>query len=163
MYNIGGCRAMNGGASFTRKVSVCVNGFYGNKWWCWYLAFAFVGKYQITTQTQTSSVNRASVTMHEFIPKRIHQRQECIPVGCVPPAAVDVPGKVGSPPDTPLGNRPPPEQTPPGADPPPWTEFLTYACENITLPQTSFAGGKYTGQRSVASLAFKWCALKEHG
>ena len=25
---------------------------------------------------------------------------------------------------------------------PPWTEFLTYASENITLPQTSFAGGK---------------------
>ena len=24
-----------------------------------------------------------------------------------------------------------------------WTEFLTHACENITLPQTSFAGGKY--------------------
>ena len=29
-----------------------------------------------------------------------------------------------------------------GADPPPWTEFLTHASENITLPQTSFAGGK---------------------
>ena len=26
-------------------------------------------------------------------------------------------------------------------DPPPWTEFLTHASENITLPQTSFAGG----------------------
>ena len=25
--------------------------------------------------------------------------------------------------------------------PPPWTEFLTHATENITLPQTSFAGG----------------------
>ena len=25
---------------------------------------------------------------------------------------------------------------------PVWTEFLTHACENITLPQTSFAGGK---------------------
>ena len=24
---------------------------------------------------------------------------------------------------------------------PPWTEFLTHASENITLPQTSFAGG----------------------
>ena len=28
------------------------------------------------------------------------------------------------------------------ADSPPWTEFLTHATENITLPQTSFAGGK---------------------
>ena len=27
--------------------------------------------------------------------------------------------------------------------PPPWTEFLTHASENITLPQTSFAGGKF--------------------
>ena len=26
---------------------------------------------------------------------------------------------------------------------PPWTEWLTHASENITLPQTSFAGGKY--------------------
>ena len=26
---------------------------------------------------------------------------------------------------------------------PPWTEFLTHTTENITLPQTSFAGGKY--------------------
>ena len=26
--------------------------------------------------------------------------------------------------------------------PPPWTEFLTHTTENITLPQTSFAGGK---------------------
>ena len=25
---------------------------------------------------------------------------------------------------------------------PPWTEWLTDRCKNITLPQTSFAGGK---------------------
>ena len=24
-----------------------------------------------------------------------------------------------------------------------WTEWLAHACENITLPQTSFAGGNY--------------------
>ena len=30
----------------------------------------------------------------------------------------------------------------PGIPTPPWTEFLTYASENITLPQTSFAGSK---------------------
>ena len=29
----------------------------------------------------------------------------------------------------------------PRQTPPPWTEFLTHATENITLPQTSFAGG----------------------
>ena len=27
--------------------------------------------------------------------------------------------------------------------PPPWIEFVTHATENITLPQTSFAGGNY--------------------
>ena len=29
----------------------------------------------------------------------------------------------------------------PGQVLPPWTEFLTHASQNITLPQTSFAGG----------------------
>ena len=31
-----------------------------------------------------------------------------------------------------------------GFPPSPWTEFLTHASENITLPQTSFAGGNKT-------------------
>ena len=31
---------------------------------------------------------------------------------------------------------------------PPWTEFLTHTSENITLPQTSFAGGKNSIHRS---------------
>ena len=30
---------------------------------------------------------------------------------------------------------------------PPWTEFLTHASENITLPQTSFAGGNNKSSR----------------
>ena len=36
-------------------------------------------------------------------------------------------------------------------DPPLWTEFLTHTCENITLPQTSFAGGKkvYIGKSNL--------------
>ena len=34
---------------------------------------------------------------------------------------------------------------PPGCRPP-WTEGMTHACENITLPQTSFAGGKNSAQ-----------------
>ena len=47
----------------------------------------------------------------------------------------------------PLGYGPgasPPEQASPPLDQPPspWTEFLTHASKNITLPQTSFAGGK---------------------
>ena len=38
--------------------------------------------------------------------------------------------------------------------PPPWTEFLTHASENITLPQTSFAGGNDTlfGVRNLFAL-----------
>ena len=73
--------------------------------------------------------------------------QECIPVGCVPSAAVAVSG--GGSPHPPGTGSPPWEQaplppgagTPPRAVPPPWTETLTHATENITLPQTSFAGG----------------------
>ena len=53
--------------------------------------------------------------------------QECIPVGCVPPACW---------PD-PVVSRGGSAQAPPR-----WTERMTYAWENITLPQTSFASGK---------------------
>ena len=79
-------------------------------------------------------------------------RQECIPVGCVPYArSSSHPGeglhRAPRRADTPLGADPPGpgtpwEQTPPPDQAPPlWTEFLTHASENITLPQTSFAGG----------------------
>ena len=64
-------------------------------------------------------------------------KQECIPVGCVPSAAVAVfpathapclahPHHVRSP------NHACPSTT---HAPPLWTEFLTHACENITFPQ----------------------------
>ena len=50
---------------------------------------------------------------------------------------------------TPPGSRHPP----PRPDPHPlWTEFLTHASENITLPQTSFAGGNDVT---------KWHAVKD--
>ena len=57
----------------------------------------------------------------------------------------------------------PPGQT--GSDiiqrppPPPWTEWLTHACENITLPQTSFAGGKYASihSPSLVTSVCSWC------
>ena len=82
-------------------------------------------------------------------------KQECIPVGCVPPALSacwDTPPGCG-PGDTPRcgpGDTPPrvwawkhpppdPPTSPLGVD----LEFLTHASENITLPQTSFAGGKH--------------------
>ena len=91
-------------------------------------------------------------------------KQECIPVGCVPPAAVavcwgvsasvhagihppglglDTPPGVGldSPPGVGLDTPWPDPPTSPlglglGLDTPPlWIEFLTHASENITLPQ----------------------------
>ena len=39
--------------------------------------------------------------------------------------------------------------------PSPWTEWLTRACENITLRQTSFAGGKNLESQSVEEEGFK--------
>ena len=52
------------------------------------------------------------------------KKQECIPVGCVPPAAVDITGGLHAPPGAdPPGRHPPPEQAPPRPDPPqlpPW-------------------------------------------
>ena len=56
-------------------------------------------------------------TKHKMATKHIHE-QECIPVGCVPPAL----NRRGvSLTETPCGQ--------------------TDACENITLPQISFVGG----------------------
>ena len=107
--------------------------------------------------------------------------QEGIPVGCVPPSAVAVWGGVSTPPgQIPLNFplvwawRPPPWPDPPqlppwqwawkcardagilhpprSRHPPPWTEFLTHACENIALPQTSFAGGNYVHQEFIMVL-----------
>ena len=102
-----------------------------------------------------------------YIPIKVQEtkeKQECIPVGCVPPArwpylaecsarggvcsrGVSAPGGVCSGgcllpggvcswggmwhPSMHWGRH----------APPPWTEFLTHAYGNITLPQTSFAGG----------------------
>ena len=82
--------------------------------------------------------------------------QECIPVGCVPSAAVAVGGGVSSP-GTPPDHAPPgpctsrtmhtpgtmhttrPDHAPPCGQ--------TQACKHITLPQTSFAGGKNLGPK----------------
>ena len=40
--------------------------------------------------------------------------------------------------------------------PPLWTEFLTHACENITLPQTSFAIGNYNSLKNGAMMHKGW-------
>ena len=141
-------------------------------------------------------------------------KQECIPVGCVPPAAgvgclpqcmLGYPPGVGL--ETPPGQtpqclpwvwawRPPPGQTPQlphwvwawrparhagipppgylqdmleyhlqcmlGYHPPPWTEFLTHASENITLPKTLFAGGKDQRCRSQKVVTLTVCPNKPY-
>ena len=97
----------------------------------------------------------------------IKKKQECIPVGCVPPARYCM---GGSPWQRPPGHRSP-RQRPSWTETPwtetPWTENpldrdppvmwpvmhagtetppvnrMTHRCKNITLPQTSFPGGKY--------------------
>ena len=100
-----------------------------------------------------------------FSPVKVLEEQECIPVGCVPPAAVAVGGvstrhpPLG--PGTPPGPCTPPEpctsrdHAPPGTMHPldhaplgPCTPpragtpcGQTDACKHITLPQTSLAGG----------------------
>ena len=61
-------------------------------------------------------------------------QQECIPVGCVPPAALAIWG---------VSTRHPPRTRlplPRSRHPP--VNRMTDRCKNITLPQTSFAGGK---------------------
>ena len=61
----------------------------------------------------------------------MHDRQECIPVGCVPPALYRKGG---------LPDREPPGQIPPGQKPP-----VDRQTPVKTLPsQTSFAGSKYS-------------------
>ena len=106
---------------------------------------------------------------------RILERQECIPVGCVPPATVAVGGVVST--RHPHGTRPPWDQTPqdqtpqdqapprnrhplgastpPGAGNPPGagtTRGQTHTCKHITLPQTSFAGGNNTSEFNLEYL-----------
>ena len=56
------------------------------------------------------------------------------------PPGADPPGADPPAPD-PRDQTPPWEQTPLQEQTPLWTELLIHACENITLPQTSFAGG----------------------
>ena len=93
-------------------------------------------------------------------------KQECIPVGCVPPARWPHPvvsngGSAQLPPPhastdaDPPGCRPTWMQMPSWMQTPPWTEGMTHACENTTLPQTSFAGGKNSAQWEAGEIFFK--------
>ena len=81
-----------------------------------------------------------------FAIKNSKRKQDCIPVGCVPSVTVAVCFRGGSAhtsprPGTPLGPGTP-QSRPPSRDhsSPPCGQ--THACKHITLPQTSFAGGK---------------------
>ena len=77
------------------------------------------------------------------------------------------PPEVGTPCDQapPQDQAPPLEQGPPlgPGTPPLWTEFLTHACENITLPQTSFAGGKNAVKMSWTEPILKHVTLTSPG
>ena len=85
---------------------------------------------------------------------RASWKQECIPVGCVPPAAVAVrgclhpapPWEQAPPPEgpDPLGPGPPGTRHHPGTRHLPPVDRMTDRCKHITLPQTSFAGGNNT-------------------
>ena len=88
------------------------------------------------------------------------KKQECIPIGCVPPVAVAVPG--GSPPGTPPpgrahppGGSTPREEAPSRRKHPPCGQ--THACKHITLPQTSFAGGNYVYKYRLYNAAEARC------
>ena len=71
-----------------------------------------------------------------------NQTQECIPVGCIPPASVAVSGGWGClPGDVSPGGVCPGGVCLGGCLPHPTPRGQTDACENITLPQTLFAGG----------------------
>ena len=83
-----------------------------------------------------------------------HEQQECIPVGCVPPAhwpylviSHACPPQPHTPPATmhtpPWPCMPPYNHAcPPTTTHAPPVNRMTNRCKNITLPQTSFAGGK---------------------
>ena len=83
--------------------------------------------------------------LHAYSLEQTQMKQECIPVGCVPPACkctaaargvtlTETPST-----DTPL-DRDPPGQRPPWTENPLWTETppvnrIADRCKNITLPQ----------------------------
>ena len=84
-------------------------------------------------------------------------KQECMPVGCVPPACWCIPG--GAPP----WQRPPCHVTCDASwnrDPP--VNRMTHRCKNITLPQTSFTGGKYYHLYNKIKLLFDLSLLECH-
>ena len=102
------------------------------------------------SQTRRPPDQKATTEGHT--PQTRHPPPKSRPPGIRHPPGADTPKSRHTPgsrhppgADTPPRSRPQQEQTPPppGADTPP--EFLTHDYDNINLPQTSFAGGKYVG------------------
>ena len=103
-----------------------------NHWWGLITGGAFENV-TLALKPSADTQNIKSVIFTQFFlpTERSSWKQECIPVGCVPPAAVAVSG--GSPPGThPPGSRhsprrrhPPPGAGTPRSRPPLWTESQT--------------------------------------
>ena len=73
---------------------------------------------------------------------RMHSSRMCTARSSSRPGGGGVSTYIPLGPAPPPGPGPPVPGTPRARHPPLWTEFLTHACENITFPQTSFAGCK---------------------
>ena len=102
---------------------------------------------------------KASIRLIWTLKNHKNNKQECIPVGCVPPAAVAVlgglhqanplpPGEQAPLPRDQTPSPPPRSRHPSGTRHPPRSRHpspvnrITYTCKKHYLPATSFAGGK---------------------
>ena len=81
----------------------------------------------VFASTSTSQFNIASIVTQTQMQTRMHSSRM---------RTTRSSGRPGG------GVSPRTRHSPPGADPPPPVNRITDACKNITLPQTSFAGGK---------------------
>ena len=70
-------------------------------------------------------------------PPAMHAPHHACPLPCMPPAMHALPCHAHPPPQTPPCHACPLPCMPPlpNMSPPPWTEFLTHTCDNITLQQ----------------------------
>ena len=102
--------------------------------------------------TMHTPSNHTHPCNHAHPPATTHPQQPCMPPTtmhtpqqpCMPPSnhACPPPSNHACPPTTLHPWQP--HTSPATTHTPLWTEFLTHASENITLPQTSFAGGNNT-------------------
>ena len=129
-----------------------------------YKVLVFTHLYAMSVCIMTQTINLSSndyefliICYHRWRPQPVSfndiyyppMKKDCIPVECIPPACWPylpvctaqggclLPGGACS------GGCGIPVCIEADPSPPPWTEFLTHATENITLLQTSFVGGNY--------------------